>query len=106
GGSIMTTTLVSLVGSADIPINRPIIVVGRSADCDVAIDSKKVSRQHCCIASLQGKLLVRDLVSTNGIRVNGRRHEEFALVAGDELTIGNLRYRVESSVYKSAGQNV
>lgn len=95
----MSTTLISLVGTPDIPVNRPIIIIGRQADCDFRIDSKKISRQHCCLASLQDKLIVRDLGSTNGVRVNGRRQEEALLVSGDELTIGNLRYRVESKVY-------
>lgn len=95
----MSTTLISLVGTEDIPINRPIVIIGRQADCDVVISSKKISRQHCCLASLQDKLIIRDLGSTNGVRVNGRRQEEAVLVSGDELTIGNLRYRVDSKTY-------
>lgn len=97
----MSTTLVSLVGGADIVVNRPILIIGRHADCDVALDSKKISRQHCCIASLKDKLLVRDLGSTNGVRVNGLKQEECQLVSGDELVIGNLRYRVDSTEYRS-----
>ncbi len=39
-------------------------------------------------------LVVRDLGSTNGIRINGDRVLEGKLRAGDELTIGNFRYQI------------
>ena len=38
-------------------------------------------------------LVVRDLGSTNGIRINGRRVESGRLRLGDELSIAHLRYR-------------
>jgi pSer/pThr/pTyr-binding forkhead associated (FHA) protein len=39
-------------------------------------------------------LVIRDLGSTNGVRINGERVVEGHLRAGDELTIGNHRYEV------------
>jgi pSer/pThr/pTyr-binding forkhead associated (FHA) protein len=39
-------------------------------------------------------LVVRDLSSTNGIRINGKRVTEGKLDPGDELAIGNYRYRI------------
>ena len=50
--------------------------------------------RHCLIAQVNDYLVVRDLFSTNGIRVNGIRVKEGSLHAGDELTIGNFRYEV------------
>src|SRR5207247_4340563 len=52
------------------------------------------SRKHCIIAQVGESLVVRDLGSTNGIRVNGVRVEDGTLRTGDELTIGNFRYQV------------
>jgi pSer/pThr/pTyr-binding forkhead associated (FHA) protein len=42
-----------------------------------------------------GKVLVRDLGSTNGIRINGMRVETGSLGPGDELSIAHIRYRLE-----------
>src|SRR6202044_690575 len=46
------------------------------------------------IAQVHGHLVVRDLGSTNEIRINGNNVSEGKLKAGDELTIGNFKYRV------------
>ncbi|MGL5096979.1 MAG: FHA domain-containing protein, partial [Planctomycetia bacterium] len=87
--------LVALDDIADILVEKPIIVIGRSDECDVVVDSKKVSRMHCCLAVVGvDTLVVRDLGSTNGIRVNGEATDESTLNLGDELTIANLTYRV------------
>jgi predicted component of type VI protein secretion system len=70
------------------------MLVGRHPECDIQIESRKISRRHCCIAEVGDYLVVRDLDSTNGVRINGVRVQEGTLHAGDELTIGNRRYRV------------
>src|SRR5262245_55137714 len=90
----MTTCLVSLAGGPDIPMDRPLIVVGRHPKCDVRLDSIRVSRQHCCLNEVDGDVLVRDLGSTNGTRINGRRIEAGRLRPGDELSIAHIRYRL------------
>ncbi len=40
-------------------------------------------------------LVIRDLGSTNGIRINGIKVVEGNLQANDELTIGNVRYQLK-----------
>jgi len=94
----MTVLLVPLEpGSANIPLEKTIVLVGRQADCDVAItSSRKVSRRHCVLAQVNARIVVRDLGSTNGIFINGTRiKNEGRLRLGDELTIGDVRYRLE-----------
>jgi predicted component of type VI protein secretion system len=76
-------------------LDKPILLIGRHPECDIQIDSRKVSRRHCCIAQVEDFLIVRDLGSTNGIRINGGRVVEGRLKHGDELTIGNNRFRVQ-----------
>lgn len=93
--SAAPTTLTSLGEQPSIRLDRPIVLVGRSPECDVVIDSAKVSRKHCCIAQVNGYLVARDLGSTNGIQINGRKLDESKLVLGDEIAIGNVVYRVE-----------
>ena len=90
----MSVTLISLEGREDIPLDRVLTVVGRHHCCDARIDSSRVSRRHCCLALDSEGVLVRDLGSTNGTRVNGLRVEDGLLRPGDELTIAYSRYRL------------
>ncbi len=75
-------------------LDKPILLLGRHPECDIQIDSRKISRRHCCIAQVSDYLVIRDLGSTNGVRINGVRIVEGQLNPGDELTIGNYRYKV------------
>src|SRR5947209_12141226 len=93
-GSRMPAQLVSLTEGPSILIDKPILLLGRHPECDIQIDSRKISRRHCCIAQVGDSIIVRDLGSTNGIRINGVRVVEGCLAGGDELTIGNSRYRL------------
>ena len=77
-------------------ISRPVVLVGRHPECDVRIDSPQVSRRHCCIAVAYDRLMIRDLGSRNGIRLNGLVIEESRLKPGDEIAIGPFLYRIES----------
>lgn len=91
----MPTRLVSLDGHGDIPIDQVLVVVGRHSGCDVRIDSARVSRRHCCLGLDREGVLIRDLGSTNGTRINGQRIETGLLRPGNELVIAHLRYRLE-----------
>lgn len=90
----MPARLVALNDGLDIWVDKPILLLGRHPECDVQIDSRKISRRHCCIAQVNDYLVIRDLDSTNGIRINGIRVIEGKLEADDEVTIGNFTYRV------------
>ncbi len=91
----MPSRLVALDGGTDIPLDRSMMVVGRHPLCDVRLDSPRISRHHCCMTRDEADLIVRDLGSTNGIRVNGERVERGRLRPGDELSIAHIRYRLE-----------
>jgi hypothetical protein len=90
----MPAQLVSLTDGPNILIDKPILLIGRHPECDIVIDSRKISRRHCCIAQINDYLVVRDLDSTNGIRVNGVRVLEGKILEGDEVLIGNSRFRL------------
>jgi len=92
----MTATLVAITDGPNLQLDRPIMLVGRHADCDVQLNSGKVSRRHCIIASINNETVIRDLGSTNGVRINGERVIEGTLHEGDEVAIGNFRYQVQS----------
>jgi predicted component of type VI protein secretion system len=69
--------------------------VGRHDDCWIRIKSSQVSRKHCEIFESGGKLTIRDLGSSNGTYVNGKRVlGQQALTVGDEVTLGAVTLRV------------
>jgi predicted component of type VI protein secretion system len=91
----MPPQLVALTEGPSILLDKPIMLLGRHQECDIQLGSRKISRRHCCIAQVNDYIVVRDLGSTNGIRINGIRVVEGSLRPGDELTIGNQRYQVQ-----------
>lgn len=93
-GDLMPAQLQAINGGSSILLDKPILLLGRDPECDIQLESPKISRRHCCLAQVGDSLVVRDLGSTNGIRINGVRVVEGHLKGGDELTIGNHRYQV------------
>lgn len=95
----MPARLVPLTAGAGptVTIQRPVVLIGRHPECDVRIDSPQISRRHCCVALAYDRLIIRDLGSRNGVRVNGRLVDEAQLRHGDEVAIGHLLYRLEDT---------
>jgi pSer/pThr/pTyr-binding forkhead associated (FHA) protein len=64
-------------------------VIGRSRDCDVVLSDQNVSRKHAEVRPSGGKWIVKDLGSTNGVKVNGRRITgPQSLKPGDTIELG------------------
>jgi pSer/pThr/pTyr-binding forkhead associated (FHA) protein len=73
--------------------------LGRATGADFSVDGALVSRVHCrLIATAGGGLEVRDLESTNGTFVNGKRVQTAQIESGDRIQIG----RVELVAVKDA----
>jgi hypothetical protein len=68
-------------------------VVGRSQDCDFRVADGSVSRHHLEVVVSDECVLLRDLGSGNGTRVNGQRIDERVLRDQDEIAIGRTRFR-------------
>jgi pSer/pThr/pTyr-binding forkhead associated (FHA) protein len=65
--------------------------IGRATGADFIIDAALVSRVHCRLTALPGgQLEVRDLESTNGTFVNGKRVDVANLASGDRLQVGRM----------------
>lgn len=69
------------------------VIVGRGASGpgELAIDDPCLSRRHAEFVLGADGVVVRDLGSTNGLHVRGRRVLEALLKPGDELYLGSLR---------------
>jgi type II secretory pathway predicted ATPase ExeA len=64
------------------------LVIGRTPDNDLQIDSKFISRHHCQIVTQQDSCLIEDLNSTNGIFVQSKRVRRHNLNDGDVVQVG------------------
>ena len=90
----MRAQLVPLEGGPPVEIVKDMTLVGRKEDCDVRLDHKSVSKLHCVIVKADGAVMIRDLGSTNGTRVNGTRVRRAVLLPNDKLSIANFHYKV------------
>ena len=64
------------------------IIVGRSPDNEVYIDSKYISRHHAQLISSDEGCILEDLNSTNGIYMNDTPVKRQVLADGDVISIG------------------
>ena len=62
--------------------------IGRTADNDVQIDSKYVSRHHCQITTTSEGSVLEDLNSTNGVYIKSKRVRRQHLNDGDVVVLG------------------
>ena len=90
----MRAQLLPADGSAPIELVKDLVVVGRREDCDLRLEHKSVSKIHCVLVKTDGLLMLRDLGSTNGTRVNGTRVRRAALLPNDQLSIASYKFRV------------
>src|SRR5438067_223748 len=84
--------LVPVGGGDAIPLIRAILTVGRRESCDVCMRFPNISGLHAELTFRDGYWYVRDLNSTNGVKVNKTRVQEKMLYPNDELTIGKRAY--------------
>ena len=79
------------------------ICFGRE-DSDVIVDDTACSRRHFEISNADGKCILRDVESSNGTHVNGRKVQLKVLKSGDEVRAGTMLARVGGNLTGSAPQ--
>jgi hypothetical protein len=67
------------------------LVIGRLPECAVVLQDSNVSRRHAELRRVGEGVVLTDLGSTNGTRVNGTPVREQILVSGDEIGVGSTR---------------
>lgn len=93
-------TLTILRGPAagtEIELDRPSLIIGRGENADLHIDAVSVSSEHAALEADAGGFGIRDLASTNGVKVNGAEVVSADLKHGDRILLGEceLQYVVE-----------
>ncbi len=79
----------------EFPLEDERTVIGRRQDCQLRIPTKDVSRQHCVVLVENDALVAKDLGSSNGTFVNGKRIAESKLKPGDRLRVGPVTFVVQ-----------
>ena len=98
GGDTVGRLIISTANedTQEYPLSQGRFVIGRTADNDIQLDSRFVSRHHAQLTIGNRTAVVEDLNSTNGIYFGGRRIKRRPLKDGDSFVIGahELLYRV------------
>lgn len=68
------------------------VTIGRSPECDLALNDQNISRRHCLIKRTWDGFTAQDLGSKNGVLVNEKKIEgAHPIKDGDEITIGGVK---------------
>lgn len=89
------------------PIQGTRFQIGRRNDLNLCLPRPNVSKLHAEIINTNQMLFVRDLQSTNGTYVNGRRiYQDTPLAAGDILQFADAEFRVGRSESSSIQRTI
>jgi len=98
GGETIARLIISCADEEprEYPLTHGRFVIGRTAENDIQLDSRFVSRHHAQLTMGPRTAVVEDLNSTNGIYFGGRRIKRRTLKDGEAFVIGEheLMYRV------------
>jgi len=84
--------------SVDYDLRDKAVTIGRGQHNDIRIRRQSVSREHARLTPSGDGVLLEDLGSRNGVRVNDRRVTRQRLRSGDLVTIGQVKFRFTESV--------
>jgi type II secretory pathway predicted ATPase ExeA len=87
------------------PLGRGRLVIGRTAENDVQLDSRFVSRHHAQLTVSQSSAVIQDLKSTNGIYFGGQRVRRKTLKDGDTIIIGEHELLFRLGAFDDSGTN-
>ncbi len=94
--------LVPVGGGDAIPLMRTPLTIGRRESCDISLQFPNISGMHCELSFRDGYWSVRDMNSSNGIKVNGSRVTARPLKSGDEIAIAKRKYTIQYSTTAEA----
>jgi len=88
--------MVKADGSArELPLDKASTLIGRDEGAKLRIPVPAVSRRHCEVVASLAQVSIKDLGSSNGTYVNGRKVREATLAPGDLITVGPVVFVVK-----------
>jgi hypothetical protein len=97
GPSGLPTASVVLADGSRVVLGPEPLTIGRLPESAVMVTDPNASRRHAEIRRAGNDVVVVDLNSTNGTRVNGATIRERKLADGDQIVIGTTVLRFETS---------
>lgn len=91
----MLGQLIPVGGGDPIPLEKPILMVGRRPSCDIQLEYANVSSHHCRLEYINGYWRASDLGSSNGTKINGERIEEKFLQPGDTVSFAKHVFEIQ-----------
>ncbi|HSG63792.1 MAG TPA: FHA domain-containing protein, partial [Gammaproteobacteria bacterium] len=90
--------LVCLTGDelGSLALEKTGVTIGRGSHCGIRIATHYVSREHARLTTSNGRWIIEDLGSRNGVFVNAVRIERQVLDDKDLITIGDTQFRYQS----------
>jgi len=82
-------------GGKAISLDKARMIAGRDPNCDIFIKSSSISHHHCLLYTHQGWWYVRNLKSTNGIKINHVAFNQHLLRPGNVLSIGKYDFKID-----------
>lgn len=73
-------------------LDRGLVALGRGSENDIVIDCGSVSVKHAEMVRVEGGYELRDLGSTNGIKLDGERRDVIRLRSGLSVTLGDVAF--------------
>jgi pSer/pThr/pTyr-binding forkhead associated (FHA) protein len=73
-------------------LDRRVVMIGRGSDNDIAVDCGSISVRHAEMVRVEGGYELRDLGSTNGIKLDGKRCEVISLRHGVSVKLGDVAF--------------
>jgi DNA-binding NtrC family response regulator len=77
------------------PLGEGCVTIGRSSENAIALQDSLVSRHHAELEFDGGHVTLKDLGGKNPIRVNGEAVQDYSLIHGDRITIGETELLFE-----------
>lgn len=78
-------------GQRHVPLNKPVISLGRLIDNDVVLDAPTVSRQHAQIRWRYGRFILYDVSNRGRTQVNNQTVNEMVLKSGDVISLSDVK---------------
>jgi pSer/pThr/pTyr-binding forkhead associated (FHA) protein len=104
--NVVQGELIPIGGGDPIVLTQPVMTAGRRESCDICLRFPNISGLHCEFSFREGYWFVRDLGSTNGVKINGVRHVQRPLRPGDEIGISGRRFTIQYNLTPNGLQNL
>lgn len=91
----------------EVPVGQPGLTIGRDKDNQLRLNERNVSRKHARISLASGQVVIEDLDSYNGVRINGDRiNGRSTLFSGDKIQLGDFSMQLHGAELRQRPEEI